>query len=178
MHREAPGVAPGASCCQRPAAPPVMARACNARCDTDSTNLYPRHHRRSERHARGVALNVSPWPLAMLRPLRGVRPLMTWTKTSSPRLPPKRGPSGAGPAAAVDELVRGLLGQLADWQQSIGELGRALTTAAEADRYPAGPPPPAAPPRTSGGARPAPRCSRPSHATTSSPARCHRRAGR
>ncbi|QNE73242.1 hypothetical protein F0344_34320 [Streptomyces finlayi] len=30
---------------------------------------------------------------------------------------------GAGPAAAVDELVRGLLGQLADWQQSIGELG-------------------------------------------------------
>ncbi|MFD3534190.1 hypothetical protein [Streptomyces sp. NPDC058664] len=38
---------------------------------------------------------------------------------------------GAGPAAAVDELVRGLLGQLADWQQSIGELGRALTTATE-----------------------------------------------
>uniref|UniRef100_A0AAU2JZF8 Uncharacterized protein n=1 Tax=Streptomyces sp. NBC_00049 TaxID=2903617 RepID=A0AAU2JZF8_9ACTN len=36
---------------------------------------------------------------------------------------------GGGPAAAVDELVRGLLGQLADWQQSIGELGRALTTA-------------------------------------------------
>ncbi|WP_329448357.1 hypothetical protein OG906_35275 (plasmid) [Streptomyces sp. NBC_01426] len=38
---------------------------------------------------------------------------------------------GAGPAAAVDELVRGLLGQLTDWQQSIGELGRALTTATE-----------------------------------------------
>lgn len=38
---------------------------------------------------------------------------------------------GAGPAAAVDELVRGPLGQLADWQQSIGELGRALTTATE-----------------------------------------------
>ncbi|MER5642157.1 hypothetical protein ABT095_35110 [Kitasatospora sp. NPDC002227] len=36
---------------------------------------------------------------------------------------------GADPAAAVDELVRGLLGQLADWQQAIGELGRALTTA-------------------------------------------------
>lgn len=34
-------------------------------------------------------------------------------------------------AAAVDELVRGLLGQLADWQQPIGELGRALTTANE-----------------------------------------------
>ncbi|MFF8279706.1 hypothetical protein ACF05T_26955 [Streptomyces lateritius] len=33
--------------------------------------------------------------------------------------------------AAVDELVRGLLEQLADWQQSIGELGRALTTATE-----------------------------------------------
>ncbi|MEU9061346.1 hypothetical protein AB0D13_21430 [Streptomyces sp. NPDC048430] len=38
---------------------------------------------------------------------------------------------GAGPAAAVDGLVRGLLGQLADWQQLIGELGRALTTATE-----------------------------------------------
>ncbi|MET8174958.1 hypothetical protein ABZV21_21500, partial [Streptomyces clavifer] len=73
---------------------------------------------------------------------------------------------GAGPAAAVDELVRGLLGQLADWQQSIGELGRALTTATE------GRPPPGwsidagRAPRTSGGAGPAPRCSRPSHATT------------
>ncbi|WP_228925417.1 hypothetical protein [Streptomyces sp. DH7] len=33
--------------------------------------------------------------------------------------------------AAVDELVCGLLGQSADWQQSIGELGRALTTATE-----------------------------------------------
>lgn len=38
---------------------------------------------------------------------------------------------GSGPAAAVDELLRGLLGQLAGWQQSIGELGRALTTATE-----------------------------------------------
>lgn len=38
---------------------------------------------------------------------------------------------GVGPATAVDELVRGLLGQLADWQQSIGEPGLALTTAAE-----------------------------------------------
>ncbi|MEI7033375.1 hypothetical protein [Streptomyces pratensis] len=38
---------------------------------------------------------------------------------------------GAGPAAAVDELVRGLLGQSADWQQSIGELGCALTKATE-----------------------------------------------
>lgn len=38
---------------------------------------------------------------------------------------------GSGPVAAVDELVRGRLGQLADWQQSIGELGRALTTASE-----------------------------------------------
>ncbi|KQZ16560.1 MULTISPECIES: hypothetical protein [Streptomyces] len=71
---------------------------------------------------------------------------------------------GAGPAAAVDELVRGLLGQLADWQQSIGELGCAPPRQLKADRYPAGPPTPAAP-RTSGGARPAPRCSRPSHAT-------------
>jgi hypothetical protein len=34
-------------------------------------------------------------------------------------------------AEAVDELVRGLLGQLADWQQSISELGRVLTTATE-----------------------------------------------
>lgn len=33
--------------------------------------------------------------------------------------------------AAVGELVRGLLGQSADWQQSIGEPGRALTTATE-----------------------------------------------
>lgn len=32
---------------------------------------------------------------------------MTWTKTD------------------LDELVRGLLGQSARWQQSIGELGRA-----------------------------------------------------
>lgn len=30
---------------------------------------------------------------------------------------------GSGPAAALDELVRGLLGRLADGQQSIGELG-------------------------------------------------------
>ncbi|CAH9420311.1 MULTISPECIES: hypothetical protein [Streptomyces albovinaceus subgroup] len=30
---------------------------------------------------------------------------------------------GGGAAAVVDELVRGLLGRLADWQQSIGELG-------------------------------------------------------
>ncbi|MFJ5074007.1 hypothetical protein ACIP8Z_05280 [Streptomyces sp. NPDC088553] len=38
---------------------------------------------------------------------------------------------GAGPAAAVDELVRGPLGQLAHGQQSIGEPVRALTTAAK-----------------------------------------------
>lgn len=38
---------------------------------------------------------------------------------------------GAGPGGALDELVRGLLGKLADWRQSIGELGRALTTATE-----------------------------------------------
>ncbi|MFD8597549.1 hypothetical protein ACFV1L_21360 [Kitasatospora sp. NPDC059646] len=36
---------------------------------------------------------------------------------------------GADPAAAVDELVRSLFGQLADWQQAIGELGRGLTAA-------------------------------------------------
>ncbi|MFI8178751.1 hypothetical protein ACIF6H_36500 [Streptomyces microflavus] len=49
-------------------------------------------------------------------------------KTSSPRPPPKRGPA---PARPRDELVRGLLGQLADWQQSISESGRMLTTAIE-----------------------------------------------
>lgn len=31
----------------------------------------------------------------------------------------------------LSTLVRGLLGQLAEWHQSIGELGRALTTATE-----------------------------------------------
>ncbi|MFJ6384606.1 hypothetical protein ACIQI7_31945 [Kitasatospora sp. NPDC092039] len=35
------------------------------------------------------------------------------------------------PARAVDELVRGLYGQLADWQAAIGDLGRALTAAAQ-----------------------------------------------
>ncbi|MFD5922537.1 hypothetical protein ACFVYP_38325 [Kitasatospora sp. NPDC058201] len=39
--------------------------------------------------------------------------------------------SGTDPARAVDEPVRGLLGQLADWQAAIGELGRALTAAAQ-----------------------------------------------
>ncbi|MGW7448157.1 hypothetical protein [Kitasatospora sp. NPDC054795] len=38
---------------------------------------------------------------------------------------------GTDPARAVDELVRGLFGQLADWQAAIGELGRALTAAAQ-----------------------------------------------
>ncbi|ARF83197.1 hypothetical protein ACIG0C_30025 [Kitasatospora aureofaciens] len=38
---------------------------------------------------------------------------------------------GADPAAAVDELVRALLGQLDHWQQAIGEVGRALTAAAQ-----------------------------------------------
>ncbi|MER8188401.1 hypothetical protein [Kitasatospora sp. NPDC094015] len=35
------------------------------------------------------------------------------------------------PARAVDELVRGLYGQLAGWRHAIGELGRALTAAAQ-----------------------------------------------
>ncbi|MFJ6384628.1 hypothetical protein ACIQI7_32055 [Kitasatospora sp. NPDC092039] len=38
---------------------------------------------------------------------------------------------GADPAGAVDELVRGLYGQLAVWQAAIGDLGRALTAAAQ-----------------------------------------------
>ncbi|MGW4896161.1 hypothetical protein ACWEQL_28480 [Kitasatospora sp. NPDC004240] len=38
---------------------------------------------------------------------------------------------GGDPAVAVDELVPGLLGQLADWQHAIGELGRDLTAAAQ-----------------------------------------------
>ncbi|MFC8956103.1 hypothetical protein ACFT8P_26255 [Streptomyces sp. NPDC057101] len=57
--------------------------------------------------------------------------MRTWTKTSPPRPPPKRGPSTPSAAAAVEELVRDLLGQLADWHQSIGELVRTLTTATE-----------------------------------------------
>ncbi|MFE7490122.1 hypothetical protein [Kitasatospora sp. NPDC057541] len=42
---------------------------------------------------------------------------------------------GADPAAAVDHLVGELRRQLAAWQQAIGELGRALTAAAQ-DRPP------------------------------------------
>ncbi|MFE7532301.1 hypothetical protein ACFU7Y_42400 [Kitasatospora sp. NPDC057542] len=38
---------------------------------------------------------------------------------------------GTDPARAVDELVRGLLGQLIDWQAAIGELGHALAAAAQ-----------------------------------------------
>ncbi len=54
---------------------PDMAWACNARCITDSTNLYPRHHRKSERDARRccterVALDAfdaaaAPWREAL-----------------------------------------------------------------------------------------------------------------
>jgi len=51
----------------------------------------------------------------------------------------------ADPAAAVDELVCGLLGQLADWQLTIGELGCALTTRSTVGRCPTGPPTSAAP---------------------------------
>ncbi|MFJ2781587.1 hypothetical protein [Kitasatospora sp. NPDC087315] len=35
------------------------------------------------------------------------------------------------PTGAVDELVRGLYGQLARWQHAIGELGRQLAAAAQ-----------------------------------------------
>ncbi|MFJ7250169.1 hypothetical protein ACIQWA_36795 [Kitasatospora sp. NPDC098652] len=38
---------------------------------------------------------------------------------------------GADPAAAVDQLVRDLVGWLDQWQRAIGELGRALTAAAQ-----------------------------------------------
>ncbi|MEU6972933.1 hypothetical protein AB0A71_35510 [Kitasatospora aureofaciens] len=38
------------------------------------------------------------------------------------------------PARAVDELVRGTLGQLADWQAAIGERGRAGPAAARVGR--------------------------------------------
>ncbi|MFF4385114.1 hypothetical protein [Kitasatospora sp. NPDC001547] len=38
---------------------------------------------------------------------------------------------GGDPAGAVDELVRGLYGQLDHWQQAIGELGSRLTPAAQ-----------------------------------------------
>ncbi|MET8703788.1 hypothetical protein ABZW10_33790 [Kitasatospora sp. NPDC004723] len=38
---------------------------------------------------------------------------------------------GADPAAAVDHLVGGLRRRLAAWQHAIGELGRALTAAAQ-----------------------------------------------
>ncbi|KOV13310.1 hypothetical protein ADK60_29895 [Streptomyces sp. XY431] len=38
---------------------------------------------------------------------------------------------GTDPARAVEELVRGLLGQLAHWKAAIGELGRELTAAAQ-----------------------------------------------
>lgn len=38
---------------------------------------------------------------------------------------------GTDPARAVDELVRGLLGQLIGWQSAIGGLGRRLTSAAQ-----------------------------------------------
>ncbi|MFC8765857.1 hypothetical protein ACFUAG_34790 [Streptomyces sp. NPDC057193] len=60
-----------------------------------------------------------------------MRPSRTWTKTSSPEAAAEARAFDVDPAAAVDELVRDLLGQLADWQQSIGELVRALTTATE-----------------------------------------------
>ncbi|MGW2402869.1 hypothetical protein ACWCYY_40665 [Kitasatospora sp. NPDC001664] len=38
---------------------------------------------------------------------------------------------GADPAAAVDQLVRSLLRELAAWQEAIGVLGRDLTAAAQ-----------------------------------------------
>ncbi|UUS35072.1 MULTISPECIES: hypothetical protein [Streptomyces] len=108
-----------------------MARACNARCNTDSTNLDLRHHRRSERDARRcctehVALDAfdaaaAPWREA----LKDLDEDVLAEAAAEARA------FGPGPAAAVDELGRGLLGQLADWQQTIGELGRALTTATE-----------------------------------------------
>ncbi|MFE9138856.1 hypothetical protein [Streptomyces sp. NPDC007355] len=108
-----------------------MARACNARCNSDSTNLYPRHHRRSERDARRcctarVALAAldaasAPWREA----LEYLDEDVLAEATAESRA------FGAGPAAAVDKLGRGLLAQLAAWQQSTGELGRALTTATE-----------------------------------------------
>lgn len=95
-----------------------MARACSARCNTDSTNLYPRHHRRSERDARRrcterVALAAfdaaaAPWREA----LEDLDEDVLAEAAAEARA------FGAGPAAAVGELVRGLLGQLADWQQS------------------------------------------------------------
>ncbi|MFE2414986.1 hypothetical protein ACFXDE_42345 [Kitasatospora sp. NPDC059408] len=44
---------------------------------------------------------------------------------------------GADPAGAVDELVRGLFGQLDRWQQAIGDLGRRLTAAAQDRPLPA-----------------------------------------
>ncbi|MEV0537223.1 hypothetical protein [Kitasatospora sp. NPDC050463] len=66
------------------------------------------------------------------------------------------------PAAAVDQLVRGLLLELDQWQQAISALGADLTATG---RCPSGPSPPAGP-RTSAGAVPAPRCWRPSPATT------------
>ncbi|MGI5484731.1 hypothetical protein [Streptomyces lavendofoliae] len=78
----------------------------------------------------GVALNVSSWTLSPLRPLRGREALEDLDEDVLAKAAAEARAFGADPAAAV-ELVRGLLGRLADWQQSIGELGCALTTAAE-----------------------------------------------